>query len=220
MPLCGKIGVCESHAEWLSRYHLISNQVREAFFHFGELPDAEPEGEGGDVKAEAESGQIDGGLAAEGAPAEAVDDADHGVKGVEEAILIGDNARTEPNGGDVKTKLNDEGDDEAEMAVFDIQGGEPEAGPEGSEKGDEDEDGQKQDLPAGKELIPNHHADQNDKTDKEINEGDNDGGGRDNEPGKVNLADKVRVNDQTARSFRKGGREKSRSSMPAKTIRT
>jgi hypothetical protein len=185
-----------------------SNQVREAFFHFSELPDAEPEEEGGDDKAEAESGPVDGGLAAEEAPAEAIDDADHGVERIKQTPLFWDDVGAEADWGDVETELNDEGNDEAEIPVFDIQGCEPEAGPEGGEKGDEDEDGQKQDLPAGKELIPDHHADKNDKTDQKIDECDYHGGSGNDKPGKIDLADEVGVIDQTARSFREGGRKK------------
>jgi hypothetical protein len=173
------------------------------------LPDAEPEEEGGDGKAEAESGPVDGGVAAEKAPAKAVDDADHGVEGVEEAVLLGDDARTETNRGDVEPELHDEGNDEAEIAVFDIQGGEPEAGPEGGEEGQGNEEGKKQDLPSWEELIPDHHADQNDKTDEEVDEGDNHGGGGDDKPGEIDLADEVGVVNQTARRFRKSGGKKS-----------
>ncbi len=172
------------------------------------MPDAEPEEEGGDGKAEAESGPVDGGLAAEEAPAEAIDDADHGVERIKQTPLFWDDAGAEADWGDVETELNDEGDDETKIAVFDIQGGEPEAGPEGSEKGEGDEDWQKQDLPAGKELVVDHHAGEDDEADEEINERDNDGGGRDDEPGEVNLADKVRVINQTARSIRKSGGKK------------
>ncbi len=97
-----------------------SNQIRKALFHFAELPDAEPEEEGGNGEAEAEGGPVDGGLAAEEAPAEAVDDADHGVEGVEEAVLLGDDAGAEADWGDVEAELDDEGDDEPEIAVLDI----------------------------------------------------------------------------------------------------
>ncbi len=81
------------------------------------MPDAEPEEEGGDGQAQAEGGPVDGGLAAEEAPAEAVDDADHGVEGIEEAVLLGDDAGAEANRGDVEPELDDEGHDETEHAT-------------------------------------------------------------------------------------------------------
>jgi hypothetical protein len=122
--------------------------------------------------------------------------------------LLGYNAGTETNGGDVKTKLDDERDDEAEIAIFDVHGSEPESRPEGGEESKSNEDGKQQDLPSREKLIPDHHADQDDKTYEEVDESDDHGGGGNNEPGKIDLADEVGVVDQTSRSFREGGGKK------------
>ncbi len=171
------------------------------------MPDAEPEEEGGDGEAEAEGGPVNGGLAAEEAPSETVNDADHRVQRVEETVLLGDDARTEADRRDVEAELDDEGDDEAEIAVFDIQGGEPEAGPEGGEEGKENEDGEQEELPAGEELVVDHHAGEDDKADQEINKRDDDGGGGDDEPGEVNLADEVGIADEAIGGLGQGGGE-------------
>ncbi len=171
------------------------------------MPDAEPQEEGGDGDAEAEGGPVDGGLATEEAPAEAVDDADHGIKGVEEAVLLGDDAGAETDRGDVEAELDDEGDDEAEVAVFDVQGGEPEAGPEGGEEGEENEDREEEELPAGQEPIVDHHAGEDDEADEEINKRDDNRGGRDDEPREVNLADEVGVADEAIGGLGQGGGE-------------
>ncbi len=171
------------------------------------MPDAEPKEEGSNGEAEAEGGPVDGGLAAEEAPAEAVNDADHGVQRVEEAVLLGDDAGTEADRRDVEAELDDEGDDEAEIPIFDVQGGEPEAGPEGGEEGEHNKHGEEEELPAGQELVVDHHAGEDDEADQEINERHDDGGGRDNEPREVNLADEVGIADEAIGGLGQGGGE-------------
>ncbi len=173
------------------------------------MPDAEPQEKGGDGEAEAEGGPVDGGLATEEAPAEAVDDADHRVEGIEEAVLLRDDAGTETDRGDVETELNNKGDDEAEIPVFDIQGGEPEAGPEGGEEGEENEDGEEEELPARQEPVVDHHAGEDDEADQKINKRHDDGSGGDDEPREVNLADEVGIADEAIGSLSQGGGEES-----------
>ncbi len=171
------------------------------------MPDAEPQEEVGYGEAEAEGGPVDGGLASEEAPAEAIDDADHGIQRVEEAVLLGDDAGTETDWRNIKPELDDEGDDGAEIPVFDIQRGEPEAGPEGGKEGEENEDGEEEELPAGEEQVLAHYAGEDDKADEEINKRDDDGGSGDDEPREVNLADEVGIADEAIGGLGQGGGE-------------
>lgn len=75
-----------------------SDQVRKALLHFPELADAEPEEEDGDSHADAEGTGVEGGIAAEDAPAEAVDDPDHRVEGVEQLPLLQNNGGGKADG--------------------------------------------------------------------------------------------------------------------------
>jgi hypothetical protein len=184
-----------------------SNQVREALFHFAELPDAEPEEEGCDGDADAEGGPVEGGLAAEEAPAETVNDANHRVQRVEETVLLGDDTGTEADRRDVEAELDDEWDDESKVAVFDIQRGKPETRPEGGQEGEENKDREEEELPAGQEPVVDHHAGDDGEADQEINERDDHSGGGDNEPREVNLADEVGIADEAVGGLGQGGGE-------------
>lgn len=90
----------------------LSDQIRNSFFHAAELPDAEPEEEGGDGEAEAEDLPVDGRPAAEEAPAETVDAANHGIERVEKPPFFRDDPAGEADGRNVETELNEEGDDD------------------------------------------------------------------------------------------------------------
>lgn len=69
------------------------------------MADAEPEEEGDEAPAQDEAGPVDLGLAAEDGPAEAVDDADHGVEGVEQPPLLGDDAGLQQRPGEADDGL-------------------------------------------------------------------------------------------------------------------
>ncbi len=103
--------------------------------------------------------------------------------------------------------MDEEGDDVAEVAVLDVERGDPQAGAEGGEEGEEDEDGQQDDLPAGHEAVPDHHADQDDEADEEIDEGDNDGSSGDDQPREVDLGDEVGVAHQAIGGIGQSGGE-------------
>lgn len=60
-------------------------------------------------------------------------------------------------------------------------------------------------MPAGQELVPDH--DQDGEADEEIDQGDHDGGGGDDEPGEIDLADGVGVADQAVGGFGQGSGE-------------
>src|SRR5579883_2173156 len=97
---------------------LMSDHVRKAALDAAEGADAQPQGESGDGQAEQEARQIDRALAADDAPAEAVDDADHRIEVVEQPPLFGHDRAREPDGRDIETELQCEGDDETEVAIL------------------------------------------------------------------------------------------------------
>ena len=122
---------------------LRSDDVGEGFFGLTEVVMAPGEHSEDEDAGAGEGGPMDLGLIAEEAPAKAVDDADHGVEGVGEFDPVGEGGAGvdaiggEEDGGAVGAELEDEGDDVHEVAVFDVEGGEPEAGAEGGEAGEE-----------------------------------------------------------------------------------
>src|SRR5437016_9617187 len=105
-----------------------SDDIGKCPFHFAEVPNAGHAEEGGDESRNQESRKLKWDLAAEEGPAEAVDDADHRVERVEQMPFFGDDRAAETDRRNVKTELHDEWDDVTEVAVFDVQRTEPEAG--------------------------------------------------------------------------------------------
>ncbi len=70
-------------------------QIRESPLHFLELADPQPQEKRHHEKAEQEPRPVNGAVAAQGAPAEAVDNADHGIKAVKQPPLFRDNRAAE-----------------------------------------------------------------------------------------------------------------------------
>src|SRR5712671_5784962 len=104
-----------------------SDQIGETLFHLAELANADPQEKAGDSKTETEARPIEAALAAEQAPAEAVDDADHGVERIEKTPLVRHDGGTEAHRRHIKAKLHDEWNDVAEIPIFDVEGRDPEA---------------------------------------------------------------------------------------------
>ena len=101
----------------------------------------------------------------------------------------------------IKTELHHKRDDIAEIPVFHIERRNPETGSQAGQQGQDDEKRQQQHMPAGCELIIDHHSDQDNETDEEINESGYQGRRGNDQSGKVNLADQIGVADQTVGRF-------------------
>ena len=67
--------------------------------------------------------------------------------------------------------------------------------------------GRVKNLPAGQELIPEHHPDEDGEADQKIDERHDDGGGGDDEAREIDLADEVGVADEAAGGARERGGE-------------
>src|SRR5579864_2034783 len=126
---------------------LMSDHVRKAALDAPEGADAEPQEEGGDGHAEQEARQIDRAVAADDAPAEAVDDADHRIEVVEQPPLFRDDRAGETDRRDIEAELQREGDDKTEVAIFYDDCRSPDRRPEARQHDQQDEQGQQQDLP-------------------------------------------------------------------------
>lgn len=185
-----------------------SNEIGEAFFHFPELADAEPEEKGGDAEAAVKSWPINPAFPAKDAPAEAINHADHGVQAVEEPPLFGHDGAAEADRRYIEPELDDEGDDVFEVAVFDIEGRDPERGAKAGAQCHGDEGGEQEYLPTGNELIPDHEGCQDGEADQKIHKGDNDGRGRNDEPGEIDFGDEVGVVREAVAGIAEGGGEK------------
>ena len=177
------------------------NQICKGFFHLPETGYAQPEEEGNDGEAEQEAGQVNGAIAAEDAPAETVDHPHHGIEAVKQSPLFRDDLAAESHRRNIKTELHHKRDDIAEIPVFHIERRNPETGSQTGQQGQDDEERQQQNLPAGCELIIDHHSDQDNETDEEIDESGYQGCRGNDQSGEVNFADQIGVADQTVGRF-------------------
>jgi len=184
--------------------HDALDQIGKGFFRFPEAGDAQVEGEGDDDQTEKEAGKVKGAVSAQEAPAEAVDYPHHGIDVVEEAPLFRDDVAAEADRRDIEAELDHEGDDIAEVPVFDVQGGDPQSGAEAGQQGQDDKAGEVEDLPARQELIPDHHGNEDSKTDEEIYEGRNKGGRRNDHPWKIDLTDEIGIIDKAVGGLGQG----------------
>ena len=185
-----------------------SDQIGEALFHFSELADAEPQEEAGDAEAEPKAGQIELAFAAEQAPAKSVDDADHRIEGIKQAPLLRDDAGAEADRRHIETELHDERNDVAEIAILDVERGDPQADPEAGHERDGREHRQQQNLPARHELVPDHQPDEDREADEEIDEGNHHRRDRHDQPRKIDLADEIGIADEAVRGIgQRGGKE-------------
>jgi len=111
--------------------------------------------------------------------------------------LFRDDLAAESYGRSIKAELHHKRNDIAEITVFHIERRNPETGSQAGQQGQDDEARQQQHLPAGCELITDHHSDKNNETDEEIYESCYQGRRGNDQPGEVNLADQISVADQT-----------------------
>lgn len=112
-----------------------SDHIGKSLFHFTEIPGTAGANENGDDERSDEAGPPESAVAAKDCPAEAVDDANHGIERVEKAPLVRDDTAAESDGRKVESKLDYKGDDVPEIAIFDVEGGEPKAEAESGSEG-------------------------------------------------------------------------------------
>ena len=180
------------------------DEIGERAFGFAEVGDpGEEEGERGDGR-EGEAWPEEGRGSGEEAEAEAIDDADDGIEGIEEAPLGGDERALESDWGEVEAELDDEGDDIAEVAKFDHEGGDPDPEAEGSGEGEEDEGGEEDDLGWGEEVIIGEEQSEEEGGDGEVHETGEDTTHGDDESGEVDFGDEIGVADETGAAFGEG----------------
>ena len=180
------------------------NKICKGFFRLAEAGYAQPEEEGNDGETEHEAVYVNGAIAAEDAPAETVDHPHHGIEAVKQSPLLRDDIAAESYGRNIKTELHHKGDDISEIPVFHIERRNPETRSQTGQQGQDDEERQQQHLPAGCELIIDHHSGQDNKTDEEIDESAYQGRRGNDQPREVNLADQIGVADQAVGRFTQG----------------
>ena len=185
-----------------------SDQIGEAFFRLAETADAEPQKKSGNGDAQRETRQIELALAAEDAPAEAVDDADHRIEGIEQPPLLRDDARAEADGRDIEPELHDERNDIAEIAVLDVERGDPQSRPDAGDEGEQDEGR----AAAGSAIRartgtrPSSPTRMTKVIRKSTKATTTVAVGHD-QPREIDLADQIRIADQAARRLAEAGRE-------------
>src|SRR5438552_1038109 len=132
----------------------ILDQIGEAAFSAPEIGDAEPQEQGHDAEAEEEPGCVEPALAPQHAPSKAVDDADHRVEAVPEAPGFGHDGARKSDRRDVEPELDDERNDVAEIAVFDVERGDQESRTEARQHRQRYKGGQERDVPTRREAVP------------------------------------------------------------------
>ena len=73
-------------------------------------------------------------------PAEAVNDAGHGIQAVEPALALRDHGAGIVDGGSKRPELDEERDEIADVAIERVQSGKPQADAEDSENGEQQEE--------------------------------------------------------------------------------
>src|SRR5687768_9298156 len=179
----------------------MSDHVGEGAFAAAEGTRAPHQHAGDDDEADQEARPVDRAVAAQDAPAEAIDHADHGIDAVEHLPVLGHDLAGETDRRDVEANLGDEGDDEAEVAIFDDQRGRPDRRPDRRQQRQQDEDRQQQDLPAGHHAVPQHEAGQDRETHEEIDQRDHDRRQRHDQTREVDLGDQVGAADHADRGL-------------------
>src|SRR5438552_14487632 len=102
------------------RFSRRSDQIGEAFLHFSELAETQPKKKAGQNEAEEEAGPIEPAFTPKQAPAETIDDADHGIEGVEKKPLVRDDPRAESDRRHIEAHLHQEWDDVPKIPILNV----------------------------------------------------------------------------------------------------
>ncbi len=143
-------------------------------------------------------------MAAEESPAKAVDDARHGVEAVEPAPLLRHDAARIGDRRQEQPKLRQKREGVLHVAIHGVEGREPETDGQGGGQGEQDEQRQRHDLPAGNDPIPGHEAGQDDAADGEIEQTTEERSDGDDESGKVDLGNQAATGDDAAAGLGEG----------------
>src|SRR5690348_13412906 len=146
--------------------------------------------------------------AAEKAPAKAFDDAGHGIDAEEDLLPVSlDDAGRVDDGRDEKPELHHEVDDVADVAILDVEGGEPESYGKSGEKRERDEDGEKQQGARGNGVEPAHESHQQEEGDGEVEESGDDRGHGDDEAREIDFGDEILVGGKAVAGVAQSGGE-------------
>src|SRR4029450_1902326 len=169
----------------------MSDDVGKGAFAAAEGMRAPHQNDRDDDEADQETRPVDRAVAAQDAPAEAVDHADHGIDAVEHLPVLGHDLAGEADRRHVEADLGDERDDEAEVAVLDDQRGCPDRRADRRQQRQQNEDRQQQDLPPRHQPVPQHQAGQDRETHQEIDQRDHNSRQRHDKTREVDLGDQV-----------------------------
>jgi len=128
-------------------------------------------------------------------PAEAVDDAGHGIEAVEPAPALGYERRGIGDGGSEHPELHEEGRDVFDVAIESVERSKPEADAEGSGNGEYDEKRKPESGEGGGHAVVGEKNDQDGKADGEVDETGKDGGKRKDKAGEIHFGDDALIVD-------------------------
>ena len=122
------------------------------------------------------------------------------------------------DGRDVKAELDDERDDIAEVAIFDVERGDQQRRAEAREHGEHDEDGQQHDLPTRRKAVPDHQHKEHREVDRKIDQRHDRGRGRNDDAREIDLTDRLALPTKLFEASLKIVENRNHGSMPAKTM--
>src|SRR5438046_197549 len=162
----------------------------------------ESDGTGGSKQEQA------GGLAAAGdSPAEAVNDAGHGIEAIEPAPARGHERGCVGNGRGEHPEGDDEGDDIPDVAVERVEGGEPEADAESGEEREKEKNGKPESGERGNDVIGEAENREDDEADAKVHQAGKSGGNGKNEAREIHFGDEALVFDDDVGGGLEGGGE-------------
>ena len=152
----------------------------------------EDDGDGGSRSGEREPGRL--AVSGDG-PAEAVDDAGHGIESIKPAPANGNESGWIGDGGGEHPELDEEGNDVFDVAIESVERGKPEANAKGGGNGEKKKKGKPEHGDGGTKAVDGRDDSENDAADGEIDEAGKDGRDGKNQAGEIDFGDDALIFD-------------------------
>src|SRR5208283_2232930 len=127
------------------------------------------------------------GSAARQRPAEAINDARHGVQAIKPAVALRNKLAGIVNGRSEGPELDDKGDQIADVPIQGIESGKPETHAENRKNGEQQEQGNEQQRERRTDAVRQRVNEKHQERDGKIDEAGERGGNREDEAGEIDL---------------------------------
>jgi hypothetical protein len=133
-----------------------SYDIGKAFLRFAEVPNAEPEENSDNAHGEHKAGNIDVRVTVADSPAEPVNNANHGIQGIDQAPVLRYDLAAETNRRDEESELCNKRNNVTEIAKFDVKSSEEQSRTERGEKRQQREQRKSEHSPVRQEAKADH----------------------------------------------------------------